>query len=129
MVRPEDRDGPMQILLVISLAASIGLQCGATEPAAQKAAAQGEWVSCITKAVSRLDDGRSDAASVAAGVAPVCSSSYQTMINAMMCSADTAQYQKSLSRNAPELERKLATAAVLAYRAKTRQQQVSQAGN
>jgi hypothetical protein len=110
----------MQILLVVTAAASVALQCGQVDYAAARAEAQHEWVSCITGAVQRLDDGRSDAAAIAGGVAPMCAASYQALVTSMYCVASTPRAQISLRDNYEELERKLATSAVLAFRATTR---------
>ena len=109
----------MQILLAITAAATIGLQCGQVDYVSAKVEAQREWVSCITRAVRQMDDGRSDAAAVADGIAPMCATSYQALVTSMYCVASTPRAQISLRDNYEELEQKLATAAVLAYRAKT----------
>ena len=109
----------MQILLAVMAAASIGLQCGQVDYATAKVEAQREWVACITKAVRQLDDGRSDAAAVADGIAPMCATSYQALVTSMYCVASTPRAQISLRDNYEELEQKLATSAVLAYRATT----------
>lgn len=109
----------MQILLAITAAASLGLQCGQVDYASAKVAAQREWVSCITRAVQKLDDGRSDAAAVADGIAPMCAASYQALVTSMYCVASTPRAQVALRDNYEELEQKLATSAVLAFRATT----------
>jgi len=115
----------MQILLVIMAAASIGVQCGRADTKVGRSAAQGEWVNCLTSAVERFDDGRSDAASVASGIAPVCAASYRVLVTALVCNAPTPHAQLALSQNSDALEQKLATSAVLAYRAKVRRQPIN----
>jgi hypothetical protein len=107
----------MQILLAVTAAAAIGLQCGQVDYATAKVEAQREWVSCITRAVRQLDDGRSDAAAVADGITPMCAASYQALVTSMYCVASTPRAQVALRDNYEELEQKLATSAVLAFRA------------
>lgn len=51
---------------------SLGVVGCATTEADQKAA-KNQWGDCITSAVTRMDDGRTDPFSLAIGISPMCS--------------------------------------------------------
>lgn len=96
------------------------------DDAAQKAsekAATDAYAECTMTAVRRLDDGRSDPASIAMGVAGACNGFYQAMTIQMQQKATTEVGQRYVRDEARANELRLATAAVLTYRASKKQQQ------
>lgn len=87
--------------------------------AAQKAATAA-YGDCAMAAVKRLDDGRSDPASVAMGVAGACAGQYQQLslqMQGQMLTDNSQAYMRDLMRTN---ELRLATNAVLTYRAEQR---------
>lgn len=98
---------------------AFGLAGCVTDESAQNAARQA-YADCTMAAVARLDDGRSDPASVAMGVAGVCAGQYaalgQTAQGGMITEAGRASVRDSMRTN----ELRMATSAVLTYRAAKR---------
>ena len=99
------------------------LLAGCMADEAAKQAAETAYADCTMAAVKRLDDGRSDPASIAMGVAGACSGQYQQlslqMQNTMLTENSQAYMRDQMRTN----ELRLATNAVLTYRASKRAQQ------
>ena len=83
---------------------------------AKNAASQAYGV-CTTGAVKRLDDGRSDPASVAMGVAGACAGQYAQLSIEMQRGMITDNGQAYMREQMRSNELRLATEAVLTYRA------------
>jgi hypothetical protein len=89
--------------------------CAATQE--EKKAALDTWSECIMRAVARLDDGKSDPASVAYGIAPQCAAMYQQFTETMVGGAVTENAQAYMRSETQAQEIRLITSAVLTYRA------------
>lgn len=92
--------------------------CVADE-SAQKAA-RDAYADCTMAAVARLDDGRSDPASVAMGVAGACAAPYAALTNQVQGGYVTAAGRASARDTMQTNELRMATNAVLTYRAAKR---------
>lgn len=92
--------------------------CIANE-SAQKAL-EAAYADCTMAAVQRLDDGRSDPASVAMGVAGACAGQYAQLSWQMQGQAFTEGGQAAMRDQMRTNELRLATSAVLTYRASQR---------
>ena len=95
--------------------------CMADEAAKQ--AAETAYADCTMAAVKRLDDGRSDPASIAMGVAGACSGQYQQLSLQMQDQMLTENSQAYMRDQMRSNELRLATNAVLTYRTSKRAQQ------
>ena len=73
-------------------------------------------------AVTRLDDGKSDPASIAMGVAGACAGQYAMLSNTMQGEMITERGQAYMRDQMRTNELRLATSAVLTYRAAKRAQ-------
>jgi hypothetical protein len=79
-------------------------------------AAQDAWGDCVMNAVIRLDDGKTDPASLAYGVGPQCAIEYQQLTDQMlrpMYTENAIAYGREFMRNN---ELKMITSAVLIKR-------------
>lgn len=85
-----------------------------------KDAARQAYSACTMAAVARLDDGRSDPASVAMGVAGACAGQYAMLSDTMQGDMITVRGQNAMRDQMQSNELRLATAAVLTYRAAKR---------
>lgn len=85
-------------------------------------AAETAYGDCAMAAVKRLDDGRSDPASVAMGVSGACSGQYAQLSLQMQEQMLTENSQTYMRDHMRTNELRLATNAVLTYRASRRQQ-------
>lgn len=94
------------------------LLSGCLTTQAQQDNAKEAYSVCITDAVRRLDDGRSDPASVGIGVAGQCSGAYAKLSQTMIGSMFTENGQAYMAGQMRDSEVKLATSAVLNYRAR-----------
>jgi hypothetical protein len=103
-----------KILPAIFLALLLG-GCLTTE--AEKSSAKVEYSSCIMAAVARLDDGKSDPVSIAYGVSGQCSVQYNKLSDAMIGDMITENGQAYMRDQMRNNELKLASSAVLTYRA------------
>lgn len=83
-------------------------------------AASSAYADCTMAAVKRFDDGRSDPASVAMGVAGACAGQYAQLSNAMQGQMITENGQAYMRDQMRTNELRLATSAVLTYRASQR---------
>jgi hypothetical protein len=82
-------------------------------------AALDPWMNCILKAAMELDDGKSDATSVAIGVEPQCAREYQSYRNVSLSGISFggwAEAEKTLSVQ----ETQWATSVVLMIRSHTK---------
>lgn len=78
-----------------------------------------QWGDCIAGAVARVDDGRTDPASVAYGVAPMCATQYAALTNAFVQkSAITTEGQDFYRQRMRADEIRLITSAILIRRSK-----------
>lgn len=100
-------------LLALSLAGCVA------DEAAQKAA-RDAYSDCAMAAVARLDDGRSDPASVAMGVSAACAAQYAAVSNQVQSGFVTAAGRASARDTMQTNELRMATNAVLTYRASKR---------
>ena len=87
-----------------------------TDEQAQNAAKEA-YADCTMAAVRRLDDGKSDPASIAMGVAGACNGQYQALSYQMQQNMSTDIGQARVRDEMKSNELRLATAAVLTYRA------------
>jgi len=92
----------------------------ATQQAA-KQSAERAYSECLMAAVNRLDDGHSDPASIAMGVAGACSGQYAQLSLQMQSEIITDTGQAYLRDQMRSNELRLATTAVLTYRASKRE--------
>jgi hypothetical protein len=92
---------------------------GCVSPAAPdvKKGASDAWRDCVMNAVARLDDGRSDALSIAYGVAPACAVQYESLIQVNLTEFSTRQGANNMRRLMKEEELKTIATAILTYRA------------
>ena len=114
----------MKAWLAIGLLPSLA-GCVADE-ASQRAsenAAKEAYADCTIAAVKRFDDGRSDPASIAVGVAGACSGQYAQLSLRMQDGMTTENSQAYMRDQMRSNELRLATAAALTYRASKRVQQ------
>lgn len=88
--------------------------------AAQKESAQAVWSECVKINVEKLDDGKSDPTSIAAGVAPLCASEYNQITQMMVSENITDVGQANARRQMAGNEIRLITSAVLTRRANKR---------
>lgn len=72
------------------------------------------------RAISRLDDGKTDPASMAYGVSPQCSTEYNRLTEAMISEMSTENGQTYMRGKMADEEVRLTTSAVLSYRASHR---------
>lgn len=103
-------------------AASFLLLAGCVTDESGQRTATAAYSDCTMAAVKRLDDGRSDPASVAMGVAGACSGQYAQLSLAMQDGMFTENGQASMREQMRSNELRLATSAVLTYRASKRPQ-------
>lgn len=75
-----------------------------------------QWGDCISTAVTRLDDRKTDPISMAYGVVPICHSIYNDLIEAMVYGYLTDSGRANMRAEMRSGEVKLATSAVLAHR-------------
>lgn len=87
------------------------------------AAASSAWSDCIMRAVMRLDDGKTDPASMAFGITPQCATEYNRLTEAMMSGMTTERSQAFMRQKMATDEVRLATTAILTYRAARRSPQ------
>lgn len=87
---------------------------------ANRKAATDAYAACTMDAVRRLDDGRSDPASIAMGVSGVCAGQYGALTNVMVDEMTTENSQAFMRQKMRGDELRTATAAVLTYRAAQR---------
>lgn len=102
---------------------ALGLAGCIADPAAHQAAktaATEAYAACTMDAVRRLDDGRSDPASIAMGVAGACTGQYGALTNVMVDEMSTENSQAFMRNKMRGDELRTATAAVLTYRAAKR---------
>lgn len=92
-----------------------------TDESGQRAATA-VYGDCAMDAVKRLDDGRSDPASVAMGVAAACAGQYAQLSLQMQGQMLTDNGQAYMADKMRTNELRLATNAVLTYRASKRPQ-------
>lgn len=85
-----------------------------------KDAAREAWGDCVLHAVQRLDDGRTDPVSIAAGVSPKCAVEYARLSEAMISENFTERGQANMRNLMRDGEIKLITSAVLTHRAARR---------
>lgn len=104
---------PPVIALTLSLTG-----CVADESA--KKAAQDAYADCTMAAVKRLDDGRSDPASIGMGVAGACAGQYAALSNQLQTGFVTERGRESVRDTMQTNEVRMATNAVLNYRASQR---------
>lgn len=107
----------MRRALPISLLLPL-IGCVADE--ASQNAASAAYADCTMAAVKRFDDGRSDPASVAMGVAGACAGQYAQLSQHMQGRMFTEGGQASMRDTMRTNEVRLATSAVLSYRASQR---------
>jgi hypothetical protein len=108
------------MIMVGALSFADGAFAGSYASKAEMQSASTEWSKCIWEAVARLDDGISDAASIANGVVPECAASYQRLVTLALQGMTTPKAQTYFRDTYREMEPKLATSAVLKYRASRR---------
>jgi hypothetical protein len=89
----------------------------ATTTAVDENTVRADWGDCIMRAVARLDDGKSDPASVAFGIAPQCSVLYARLTEIMVGKNITDQGQAAMRAQMRAGEVQLITSAILTYRA------------
>jgi hypothetical protein len=92
----------------------------ATATDAEKRTALNTWHDCVASTVARLDDGKSDAATVAYGVAPACAEFYRVFTEAMISGMITEGGQAFMRDKARSEELRMITAEVLRQRAARR---------
>jgi len=90
---------------------------------AAKDAATKAYADCTMTAVKRLDDGRSDPSSIAMGVSGACAGQYAQLSDQMIHTMFTEGGQASMKDRMEANELRLATTAVLKFRAAQRDQQ------
>lgn len=78
--------------------------------------ASAAYTDCVMSAARRLDDGRSDPASVAMGVAGACAGQYALLSQAMQDQMLTENSQAYMRNKMRDNELPLATNAVLTHR-------------
>lgn len=93
---------------------------GCVADEAAQNAATAAYAGCTMAAVKRLDDGHSDPASIAMGVAGACSGTYAQLSDAMQSQMITDNGQAYMRDQMRTNELRLATDAVLTYRASQR---------
>lgn len=99
---------------------TLPILAGCMADEAAKQAAETAYADCSMAAVKRLDDGRSDPASVAMGIAGACSGQYQQLSLQMQGQMLTENSQAYMRDQMRANELRLATNAVLTYRASKR---------
>lgn len=90
------------------------------EQSAQQKAAASAWNDCVFDAIPRMDDGKTDALTVAVGISPLCSAQYNTLTQFMVGTMSTENSQAYMRGEMRNNELKLLTSAVLFYRANKR---------
>lgn len=106
-----------KILPAIALAA---LLAGCASKEAAQYEARQAYSLCVTGAAARLDDGKSDPASVGQGVAAACSGAYARLSAVEIGSMFTENGQFYMADKMRDNETRFATKAVLTYRAEHR---------
>jgi hypothetical protein len=103
----------------VAVAAIALCGCVADETTQQgvRRAAQDAYWDCVVAAVKRLDNGDSDPASIAVGVAGACSGQYARLASTAVDEMSTKKGQLDVREQMRSEELRLATTAVLTYRA------------
>lgn len=108
---------PRRAILVLG---ALCLSGCVTSGGAGKDAARDAWGDCIARAVDRLDDGRTDPVSIAAGVSPRCAGEYARLSEIMVRENFTERGQAYMRSTMRDEEIKLIASAVLTRRAARR---------
>jgi hypothetical protein len=89
-------------------------QPGATD--AEKAAARRPWMECVIRAIARLDDGKSDPASISYGIAPVCAVEHEHLTETYLKGVTSLEARIYLHQLYEDTAAPSITTAVLTYR-------------
>jgi hypothetical protein len=87
---------------------------------AEKEAAQDAYNDCVLDSVARLDDGKSDPASIASGVQPTCAVLYEKLTQTVVSRAATPKGKDDARRMYKDGEIRAITNAILVYRSRKR---------
>lgn len=107
--------------ILSAIALSTVLSGCVTDDGAGRRAATEAYGDCAIAAVKRLDDGKSDPASIGMGVAGACSGQYAQLSNRMVDEMNTENAQAYMRDQMRTNELRMATNAVLTFRAAKRQ--------
>jgi hypothetical protein len=99
------------IYTLLAFAMTAGLAGCATPE--ERRATQSAWSECIMRAAGSLDDGKTDALTIAMGIIPQCHGGYLEMTNQQVGTMITEGGQANMRMEMRDGELKLATAAVL----------------
>src|SRR5262245_38782700 len=107
-----------RIVLIVSLSFALANCASSVEDRmAEAKPVLDAWSKCIMRAVAQFEDGKSDPVSVAYGLTPKCARLYQQFTEKTVAAMSTDRGQTFMRNTAGSQEVKLATSAVLSYRA------------
>lgn len=109
---------PLMLCLVLTGCASA--QYRSVDPAVKETASH-DWVWCVGDAIKRLDDGVSDARSIAYGAAAQCLKQYNAYVEAGAAQLAAPQARMYFRRDADAEKIQWVTSFVLQLRAKRRE--------
>lgn len=107
---------------ILSAVVALGLSgCMTTEEeAARQKTFTSAWNDCVFDAIPRMDDGKTDALTVAVGISPLCAPQYNALTQFMIGTMSTENSQAYMRGQMRDNELKLLTSAVLFYRSHTK---------
>jgi hypothetical protein len=107
---------PLQAVLVATALAGC-----ATED--QNIAPVDAWRDCVMSTVKRVDDRQTNPMSEASAISPMCAAVYDKFRQSRMSAMPTRQAQESMSATLKEGESRMIVSAIVAHRARQRNQQ------
>lgn len=105
----------MRRAIAVLLCLAAGCATASSDSDLKKAVTKA-WGDCIMAAVQRFDDGKSDPASMAYGIAPKCAVEYNQLTEAMVQEYWTQVGQIHMRAQMADNEGKLTTSAILTWR-------------
>jgi len=103
---------------MVALLTLVVAGCGARNATdAELAAAQKPWLDCVVRAITRLDDGKSDPVSVAYGIEPTCADKYENFTETFLRGYTNPEAIIDIRQRLTDDELKEITSTILDYRA------------